>query len=1437
MMLGPILLIRSPSTLASITGAGFLTIEFRPRNLSLPHLAIFFHLIISLLILLFVFRIVILFILLLLWTVVLRLHVFSEIFAARHSLPRRLKDVPIPILAVDDRPIASGLVTQDVLTELFVDKHAEHIALSVVSVSFPVILGLDWLRRHNPDIDWENPDLTLSCCNLSRSHPVTVSARGSGLDRLPRPSNTLHECAITSTGLGFGLHRSSLFSSRSTDPKPSPTTPPAPATPSPTPPSTSFLSFLTKWTGFGRSSLDNALPSRKLNISFINTHRFTKCAKNNPVSLLRYHPVGSPTYVSATSTSPSLADDISEPKDPPTSSSFTSFIPDKYLPWADSVFSPTEVNNLPPHRPYDCSIELEDGKDPPFGPMYRLTQDEQKALADYVDEHVKKGFIRRSTSPAASPILFVKKKTGELRLCVDYRGLNSITKKNRYPLPHIDDLLDRTQGCKLFTVIDLKNAFNLIRIREGDEWKTAFRTSLGLYEYLVMPFGLTNAPATFQAFIQDTLRDFIGVFCVVYLDDILIFSRTQEEHDSQVKLVLDRLRDAHLFANAKKCEFDKTEVEYLGYLIGADGIKMNPKKLSTIADWPIPRSVHDIQSFLGFTNFYRRFVDHYAALALPLNRLTRKGAIFKFTDIERDAFETLKRTFTSYPVLRHYDPSKPATLTTDASDFALSGVLQQPDEQGHLHPVAYHSRKFSPAEINYEIHDKELLAIVDSFRDLRPWLMGTAQPISVVCDHKNLEYFMTSHVLNRRQARWSMFLSDFDFRLDWVPGTQNVADAPSRRPDFIPKKGDDVTVYQRKALLTPIHTERIFPLDATDYAASINAISIPPVNALTTLSVDSSDLLERFKIAFREDTEWREAVLRGDQDFTVQDNMVFHKGRVYVPEPLRREIAYSRHDCVLGGHPGRTLTVNKVMRDYSWPGVYTYLRRYVAACDTCNRIKIPRHKPYGLLQPLDIPKRPWKSISMDFIVKLPKSHGYDSILVVCDRLTRAAHFIPCNESISSTELAWLFIDRIFRYHGLPDSIVSDRGPQFISHFWKELMTRLQVDVRTSTSYHPRTDGLTERTNQTLETYLRAYCSYQQDDWVDYLPLAEFVFNNSENDSTKQSPFFANYAFHPTFQPKLSEDSTVPAAADLAKRLDLIHEELRAELQYSQEKQKKYFNRHVIPSPSYQPDQLVWLLRRNIRTTRPSLKLDHRRLGPYPIIREVGNQSYLLRLPSYLSRLHPVFHTSLLEPYSDPSEFHPHSEPEPFQLSDPALSISSILDCRKIGHRYEYLIRWLDLPETDNSWIPLSDIPSTFNELIDKFHRRHPRAPRPHPITIQQSFNTIFTADISNPQTSTVAPPAAASSPPSSSLPSAPVVPLPLPAAPIPDSPSPRSLSPSRSLPDQRSILNTSSSFIHQSRPLSPPSFHENLRSNYVPPTSTTLRSGRVSKPPTRYSPP
>jgi hypothetical protein len=443
---------------------------------------------------------------------------------------------------------------------------------------------------------------------------------------------------------------------------------------------------------------------------------------------------------------------------------------------------------------------------------------------------------------------------------------------------------------------------------------------------------------------------------------------------------------------------------------------------------------------------------------------------------------------------------------------------------------------------------------------------------------------------------------------------------------------------------------------------------------------------------------------------------------------------------------------------------------------------------------------------MDYIVKLPQSHGYDSILVVVDRLSKMAHFVPVNESMTSSDLARIFLNSIFRLHGSPDSIISDRGSTFVSHLWKEFLKLLDIKPKNSTAYHPQTDGQTERVNQVLEQYLRCYCSYQQDDWVDYLPLAEFAYNNSKSSSTQQTPFFANYAYHPSFEPRLSLDSSVPAAADLASRLQTIHAELVAELHHAQDDYAKYYNRHVQPAPPFSPGDLVWLRRRNIKTTRPSDKLDYRLLGPFRILRSCGKLSFQLELPPSMSRLHPVFHVNLLEPYHNPRDIEGRVPPPPpvIALGDdgqPFLEVEKILDVRKIGRRFEYFVHWKDLGIEENSWVALSDMATGLDELIEQFHRRHPQKPRPHSLdlsAIRSVISNYPSSFISNRidsdhnvlQSDTVPPPTAG---PSSSIPS--------PFASLNPIPSPE-----------------------------PTAKQTNPRSQYTPPPRTTLRSGRVSKP-------
>ncbi len=440
---------------------------------------------------------------------------------------------------------------------------------------------------------------------------------------------------------------------------------------------------------------------------------------------------------------------------------------------------------------------------PPFGPIYNLSQNELAALRDYLDENLAKNFIRHSKSLAGAPILFVKKKDGSLRMCVDYRGLNKVIIKNRYPLPLISGLLDQLGQAKIHTKIDLRGAYNLVRIKEGDEWKTTFRTRYGHFEYNVMPFGLTNASAIFQHLMNDVFREFLDDFVVCYLDDILVFSKNEEEHINHVRLVLEKLRTVGLYIKLGKCVFHQPQVEFLGYIILGEGLSMDPKKIRTVTKWKKPATVQNIQCFFGFPNFYQIFIRNYSKIVAPLTRLTCKDKLE--WNVEADqAFETLKKAFTTAPILTHPDLQKPFSLETDVPNFALGAVLSQPDKDGRLHLVAFHSRKFTVAEINYEIHEKELLTIVDSFQEWRHFHKGVQHPVIVYTDHNNLEYFMSAKVLNRQQARWSILLSHFNFVITYRPGSKQIrSDNRSRRAYLAPKKGDATYDQQKITLIKP----------------------------------------------------------------------------------------------------------------------------------------------------------------------------------------------------------------------------------------------------------------------------------------------------------------------------------------------------------------------------------------------------------------------------------------------------------------------------------------------------------------------------------------------------------------------------------------------------------------------------------------------------------
>ena len=412
---------------------------------------------------------------------------------------------------------------------------------------------------------------------------------------------------------------------------------------------------------------------------------------------------------------------------------------------------------------------------------------------------LQQGKITPSKSPAGAPILFVPKKNGKLRLCVDYRGLNNVTVKNKYPLPLMDPLREQVKGATVFTKFDLRDGYYLIRIREGEEWKMAFRTQYGQFEYKVMPFGLCNAPATFQGMMNEVLREFLDQGVVVYLDDVLIYSKTMKEHIQLVRKILHKLAQHNLAVAGHKSVFHVPETEFLGFIVNGQGMSVSDETTQSVREWATPKNLRAVRGFIGFANFYRRFIRNFSSIAKPLTDLTKKDQPWKWGPEQQNAFDALIKAFTSPPILKHFDPTKEIVLETDASNFAIGCVLSQKWE-GTLHPVAFHSRKMEKAERNYEIHDKELLAIVTAFKVWHHHCHGSQFPIQVITDHNNLRYFMTTTKLNQRQVHWAEKLAQYDFRINYRPGKSGgKPDALSRRPEYAEGGGEE----NSKPLLSP----------------------------------------------------------------------------------------------------------------------------------------------------------------------------------------------------------------------------------------------------------------------------------------------------------------------------------------------------------------------------------------------------------------------------------------------------------------------------------------------------------------------------------------------------------------------------------------------------------------------------------------------------------
>ncbi|CCO34985.1 Retrotransposable element Tf2 155 kDa protein type 1 [Rhizoctonia solani AG-1 IB] len=802
------------------------------------------------------------------------------------------------------------------------------------------------------------------------------------------------------------------------------------------------------------------------------------------------------------------------------------------------VFSNNFFTTLPAHCSYDCAIPLEDGKDVPYGPIYPMTPSETAALKEHIDSELAAGKICPSTSPAGAPVMFVKRADGRLRLVVDYRRLNAITIKDCYSLPRQDELIEKLRHAKIFTKLDLHNGYNNIRIKEGDEWKAAFRTKYGHFEPTVMQFGLSNAPAVFQRFMNNIFRDLLDITVIVYLDDILIFSNSREEHVQHVTEVLSCLQKHNLFCNPSKCVFFVTEVTYIVLVVTPEGISMEQEKVKAIQEWPEPRNVKQVQSFLGFANFYRRFVHDFSRLAHPLTSLIQKDQPWVWEAAQREAFHQIKTAISQEPVLAHPDESQPYTLETDASGAAMGPVLSQRKDDGCLHPVAFMSASFSPAELNYDTHDEELLAIIRAFEHWRIFLEGTEHPVTVITDHKNLEYWKSARTFNRRHARWHLILASYNFVIAYRPGKQ------SQKPDTLSRRADHSEIEPSPQIMLP----------ETQFEGFGAEIATPLLEQIKEALQDDPSL-DTVMAAAADPDSMPHSIAAKFKDYTLQDGLLLYQGRIVVPdEPeIKQQLLSHFHDSPGSGHQGRARTLELISRHYYWPAMKFQVNRYVESCEICQRNK--GHVQHFALKSLSVPAGPWEDVSYDFTVKLPKCRSNNSILVVVDCFSKKVHFIPCKETATAEDVAQLFLEHVWKLHGTPKHTVLDRGPSFNSKFLRALYKALHIAPSYSTAYHPQSDGQTEIKNQWLEAYLCPFINHRQSDWVDWLPLAEFAHNNAKSKATGKSPFEIVYGRSPMISPAL-EPTGSPAADDRAKQLADTIQEVQASIKWAQERYKQ-----------------------------------------------------------------------------------------------------------------------------------------------------------------------------------------------------------------------------------------------------------------------------------------
>jgi predicted aspartyl protease len=903
---------------------------------------------------------------------------------------------------------------------------------------------------------------------------------------------------------------------------------------------------------------------------------------------------------------------------------------------------------------------------------YRVAEFENSPQAKAIEEMLKNGIIRESSSDWASPVIMVKKKDGSLRFCVDFRKLNALTKKDSYPLPLIEDLLNNMgkSKAKYFSKLDLASGYWQIPVAEKDIPKTAFITPAGLYEFVVMAFGLTNAPATFQRGMDKLFRG-LDKFCLVYLDDIIIFSPTIEKHFEDIQLVFDRLQNAGYHAKLKKCEFLLSEISFLGHVVSEKGIAADPEKIEMIKTMVPPSNVRSVREFLGLTGFYRRFIKDYSHLAKPLHSITHKDVPFQWSKECQNSFELLKEKLISSPVLVYPDFSKPFTLECDASGSAIGLILSQDSRV-----VAYGGRVFKPSEQVYPATQREALAVVYGCRKFRSLILG--RPFVVLTDHNPLVHLMKVKDPNGMLMRWSMELQEYEITPVYRSGPSSgnvdclsrcscwntVAGKPEilavlQVPEEVKQNPSEVDLL---SVSSPDHQVFVVQVDEEDQVPS-------RISNLAQLQREDRSLSPYFD--FLETQEYPENTKTArDLALTIENyaldefgvlcflppnnnskNRFVTKWRVVVPKSLRSDILLSYHDEPMSGHLGVAKTFHKIRQRFYWKGMSKDINHYVRSCEKCSKKKHPKTLPKGHMGSVPV-AQPFQLWAYDVTGPFPTTdQGNKYIHVLTEYFTRYVETAAAKTQDAVTT-AQIFNEKVICRHGVPETLLTDRGKNFNSQLVKELCKFMGIHKKNTTSYHPQTDALPERFNSTLVNMLAKFVSDNQKDWDVYLSHVTFAYNTSNQESTGDSPYFLMYGREPILpldnQLHSTDSSEMFSSVSeyRTKLISVLEEARRLAIEHTQKahmlQKDRYDSQHI--NTQFIAGERVWLFTPN-KKKGLSPKLMSRWSGPYRITRKIGDLNYMLtddknkkmkqfvhvnRLKEYIERKIPVIDPKLSE---------------------------------------------------------------------------------------------------------------------------------------------------------------------------------------------------------------